>query len=182
SRESEESAGAAMTSILIAGLLGVGLVILVFTLNQRVLRLRKRDAETIEQQRNQLRVTLESIDDAVITTDTAGRVTSLNAVAESLTGWREADAKGRPPDGGYNVVNFPAGRRDRHGPNDLEGGVVLISRDGTNRPIDDSASPIRDADGKALGVVLAFRDIGARREAERAVRESRAELEEELMD
>src|SRR5262249_48305701 len=151
SRESEESAGAAMTSILIAGLLGVGLVILVFTLNQRVLRLRKRDAETIEQQRNQLRVTLESIDDAVITADTAGRGTSLNAVAESLTGWSEADAKGRPLDVVYNIVNPAPGRRHRHGATagGPDGGVVLISRDGTNRPIDDSASPIRDADGKA---------------------------------
>jgi PAS domain S-box-containing protein len=184
SRESEESARAAMTSILIAGLLGVGLVILVFSHNQRAVRLRKRDAETIEQQRNQLRVTLASIDDAVITADTAGRVTSLNAVAEALTGWGEAEAKGRPLDVVYNVVNSAmSGRRHRHGAAaNLDGGVVLISRDGTNRPIDDSASPIRDSDGRALGVVLAFRDIGARRAAERAVHESRAELEEELQD
>ena len=115
-----------------------------------------------------LRVTLASIGDAVITTDVDGRVTYLNAVAEALTGWSRRDAEGRPLDEVFRIV----GERDRTPADNpamralREGTVVgfanhtvLIAKDGTERPIDDSAAPIRDEGGTVSGCVLIFRDV-----------------------
>ncbi len=123
-----------------------------------------------------LRVTLHSIGDAVITTDTRGHVTSLNAVAESLTGWTYTEAAGQPLDAVFRIVNEdtrgpvenPATRALREGTVvGLANHTVLIRRDGVEHPIDDSAAPIRDADGVVTGCVLVFRDVSAQRHAER---------------
>jgi PAS domain S-box-containing protein len=122
-----------------------------------------------------LRVTLHSIGDAVITTDTRGLVTSLNAVAESLTGWTDAEAAGRPLDAIFRIVNEdtrqtvenPAARALREGTVvGLANHTVLIRRDGAEHPIDDSAAPIRDAEGQVSGCVLVFRDVTAQRRSE----------------
>ena len=135
------------------------------------------------EQRERLRTTLASIGDAVITTDPAGRVTNLNAVAESLTGWTTSDAMGRPLDEVFRIVSETT-RRPAENPVDkvLKEGVVaglanhtvLIARDGAERPIDDSAAPIRDTSGTMIGVVLIFRDITEQRKAEREIRASEA--------
>jgi PAS domain S-box-containing protein len=123
-----------------------------------------------------MRVTLASVGDAVITTDTAGRVTSLNAVAEALTGWTQRDASGRPLDAVFHIVNEdtrqpvpnPALRALREGiAVGLANHTVLIARDGSERVIDDSAAPIRSDDGSVSGSVLIFRDISERRRMER---------------
>jgi PAS domain S-box-containing protein len=123
-----------------------------------------------------LRVTLHSIGDAVITTDTRGHVTSLNAVAESLTGWTYTEAAGQPLDAIFRIVNEdtrrpvenPATKALREGTVvGLANHTVLIRRDGVEHPIDDSAAPIRDADGVVTGCVLVFRDVSAQRHAER---------------
>ena len=123
-----------------------------------------------------LRITLHSIGDAVITTDIRGHVTSLNAVAESLTGWTAAQAAGQPLDAIFRVVNEntrqpvdnPAARALREGTVvGLANHTVLIDRDGSEHPIDDSAAPIRDADGQVSGCVLVFRDVTAQRHLER---------------
>ncbi len=124
-----------------------------------------------------LRVTLASIGDAVITTDTDARVTFLNAVAESLTGWTNTDAAGQPLDTVFRIV----GERDRQPvaspiAKALRTGTVvglanhtlLVAKDGTERPIDDSAAPIRDDDGRVVGAVLVFRDITERRQWEKS--------------
>jgi PAS domain S-box-containing protein len=125
----------------------------------------------------------------VITTDTAGRVTSLNAVAESLTGWTREEANGQPLHAVFCILNEqsrkavenPAMRALREGQIvGIANHTVLIARDGTERAIDDSAAPIRDEQGKVLGVVLIFRDVGQRRQAERAVAESERRLTAEL--
>ena len=106
----------------------------------------------MREQRERLRTTLASIGDAVITTDTEGRVTYLNAVAESLTGWTNAEAVGQPLDAVFRIVNEqtrqpvenPATRALREGVVvGLANHTVLIAKDGTERPIDDSAAPIR---------------------------------------
>jgi PAS domain S-box-containing protein len=125
--------------------------------------------------RDLLHTTLSSIGDAVIATDEAGRVTFLNAVAENLTGWTQALAEGQPLQDVLAIVNEET-RQPVENPVDkaLREGVVvglanhtvLISRDGTERPIDDSAAPIRDPQGKIAGVVMVFRDVSGRREAE----------------
>ncbi len=117
------------------------------------------------------RVTLSSIGDAVITTDVDGRVTFLNSVAESLTGWTSAEANAQPLDTVFDIVNqtsrlrveSPSVRALRDGIIvGLANHTVLIARDGSERPIDDSAAPIRDEQGRVSGVVLIFRDITER--------------------
>src|SRR4051794_37686714 len=123
----------------------------------------QRGAEALHEQQDWLRVTLSSIGDAVITTDTAGRVTFLNPVAESLTGWKQDDASGKPLETVFKIINQDT-RKTVESPTvrALRDGVVvglanhtlLISKDGRERPIDDSAAPIRNARNEVAGVVL----------------------------
>jgi len=148
----------------------VGAVIILVSENVR----RSRNRE--ELRRRQLEITVASIGDAVITTDSNGCVASLNRVAEMLTGWKDADARGRELHEVFQIVNEET-REPVENPvaKVLASGIilglanhtVLIAKDGTERPIDDSAAPIRDLDGEIRGVVLVFRDISERRRAER---------------
>ncbi len=133
------------------------------------------------EQREWLRVTLASIGDAIITTDSSGQVTFLNPVAESLTGWTLADASGRPLTDVFNIVNeetrqpveSPTVRALREGVIvGLANHTLLIARDGTERPIDDSAATIRNANGEVAGVVLVFRDITQRRQQEKLTKDA----------
>lgn len=128
------------------------------------------------ERRETLRVTLHSIGDAVITTDVAGRVTYLNESAESLTGWSRADAVGQPLAEVFRIVDettrqpveSPASRVLREGTVlGLADRTLLIRRDGSQLPIDDSAAPIRDELGVVSGCVLIFRDVTEQRQAER---------------
>ena len=123
-------------------------------------------------QREIFRVTLRSIGDAVITTDTQGRVTYLNEVAGSLTGWSHREAIGQPLENVFRIVNEitrqpvenPAMRALRDGIIvGLANHTLLIKKDGTECPIDDSAAPIRDEQGHVSGCVLTFRDVTAQR-------------------
>src|SRR5438876_5412191 len=137
--------------------------------------------EALYEQRQWLRVTLSSIGDAVITTDTKGSVTYLNPVAESLTGWTQEEAARNPHEMVFKIINEetrqtvenPATRALREGlVVGLANHTLLIAKDGTERAIDDSAAPIRNADREVAGVVLVFRDVTDRRKADRALRES----------
>ena len=159
------------------GALSIGIFAgLVFSIN-RTIGARAAAERSARENEQRLRVTLESIGDAVIATDVAGRVSYMNPVAEALTGWSRADARGCLLDRVFRVVNeftrepveSPVAKVMR------EGGVVglanrtlLIARDGSERPIDDSGAPIRDAAGALMGVVLVFRDATARRQSEQA--------------
>jgi len=125
--------------------------------------------------REVFRVTLRSIGDAVITTDTRGRVTYLNEVAESLTGWSHEEALGQPLDRVFKIINEatrvpvenPAMRALRKGiVVGLANHTVLIKKDGSECPIDDSAAPIRNEEGHVSGCVLIFRDVTAQRLSE----------------
>jgi len=144
---------------------------------QSILRARRRAEEELRKQSEWLRITLSSIGDAVISTDADGRVTFMNGVAESLTGWPQAEAIGRPLPEVFHIVNErtrqsvenPALRALREGTIvGLANHTVLLARDGTERPIDDSASPIRDDSGAPLGAVLVFRNVTDRKRAEEA--------------
>jgi PAS domain S-box-containing protein len=136
---------------------------------------RRAQAQAYEQ-REVSRVTLRSIGDAVISTDVNGHITYMNVVAQSLTGWTEAEALGRPLDSVFRIVNEqsrapvenPAARALREGiVVGLANHTVLIRQDGSECPIDDSAAPIRNESGIVSGCVLVFRDVTAQRQAER---------------
>jgi len=152
--------------------------------NEELARLnRQAETEHIDELRKQsewLRVTLASIGDAVITTDTAGCITFLNPVAEALTGWNTANAAGQPARQVFNIINEVT----REPGEDIvarvlrEGHVIglanhtaLICRDGREIAIEDSAAPITDADGQVIGVVLVFHDVTERRRAQQALRQ-----------
>ena len=128
---------------------------------------RKRAQEDLRRQREWLHVTLTSIGDAVMTTDASGRVTFLNPVAQALTGWRPAEAEGMPVESVFRIIN----EKSREPGEDivrrvlkersvvtLANNTALITRDGREIPIEDSAAPIRDSDGNVAGVVLVFHD------------------------
>jgi PAS domain S-box-containing protein len=142
-----------------------------------ILAARQQTERELAAERERLRITLASIGDAVISTDAEGRVTYLNGVAETLTGWTQADAAGRPLLEVFHIVDEHT-RQVAENPalRTLQEGVVvglanhsiLIARDGSERPVDDSAAPILDESGTAVGAVLVFRDVTERRRAEEA--------------
>ena len=145
----------------------------------------RRAEEAERAQRERLRVTLESVGDAILVTDSQGRVTLLNPVAEALTGWRKEDASGQPLAKVFNIVNEatdqvadnPVLRVLREGVVvGLANHTVLIAKDGTRRPIDDSAAPVKDGQGNVAGVVLVFRDVTGRRQAEAQLQRQNEEL------
>lgn len=149
----------------------------------------RRAAAELAAQQAWFKITLASIGDAVIASDPHGRVTFVNATAERLTGWRDADAAGRPLHEVFNIINEKT-RQAVENPAmlvmklghvvGLANHTILIARDGTERPIADSAAPIRDASDRMLGVVLVFRDVTDERSAEDALVEQREWLETTL--
>jgi PAS domain S-box-containing protein len=152
----------------------------------RTAQLEKSNAE-LYHQREWFRATLASIGDAVITTDTEGRVMSLNTVAERLTGWKAVDAHLQPLAKFFNIVDektrepleSPIERclREGHGIG-LANQSLLLAGDGRQVPIDECAAPIRNAEGAITGSVLVFRDVSERRAAEDAIRAHAAQLQE----
>ncbi len=151
----------------------------------------RRSAEESEaRQRRRFQQTLAGIGDAVISTDRTGQIEFLNAVAEALTGWSAEDAAGRPlasvfrivdADTGAPIESPVAGVLRRGATVGLGNHALLIRKDGSRIPIDDSAAPIRDETGAVTGAVLVFRDITRRDKAERerdaALAETRSILE-----
>src|SRR5262249_44936310 len=128
-----------------------------------------------ESSRLWLQAVLSSIGDAVIAVDPAGKITFVNSVAEELTGWQQTEAMGRSLDQVFVTINEES-RQPAQNPvhrviatgrvQGLANHTMLISRDGLERPIADSAAPIRAHDGKIRGVVMVFRDVTQRRKNE----------------
>ena len=147
-----------------------------FSLNGRLHRMgtfvdiseRKTAEAALYAEKEGLRVTLQSIGDGVITTDTQGRVVLLNEVAERLTGWFASEARGRPLTEVFVIIHEETrekcadpveGVLQRGEIVELANHTALIARDGREIPIADSGSPIRARNGDILGVVLVFRDM-----------------------
>jgi PAS domain S-box-containing protein len=137
-------------------------------------------AFALTESRKRLATILASINDAVIATDVDGRVTFMNGVAQSLTGWSEEDARGKPIQQlltikdeakGEAIANpvatalaeATASRAGEH--------ALLLAKDGRETPVEQNSSLVKDDDGATVGVVLVFRDITQRRRVEQALRE-----------
>ncbi len=171
----------ALVTSLVSGVMSVVGVVAFMLLLRRRLMERIVAAAALAEQAERLRTTLASIGDAVITTDIQGRITGLNAVAESLTGWKTEEAAGLPLETVFRIVNEqtrrpvenPAARTLREGIIvGLANHTVLIAKDGTERPIDDSAAPIRCKKGEIVGCVLVFRDVTQRRQHDNDLRKN----------
>src|SRR6266850_1262721 len=141
------------------------------------------------EQREWLQVTLASIGDGVIATDASGRVRFLNAAAQRLTGWRAAEAAGRPLDellqlfderGGAPLRNPLNGALANRSAAAASGEPALRARDGTVHPVTVNAAPIVDGEG-LLGAVLVLREVAAQRQSERAMREAYTELDQRVV-
>lgn len=149
-------------------LLGVGA-------NQTAIVLRQLEAQQrVQEQREWLEVTLASIGDAVVTTDVQGRVTYLNPLAEELTACTLAHARHEPLESLISLVHeqtrealeTPVQKALRDGTSvGPSSHTILIAADGTERPVDGSAAPIRDSRGSMIGVVMVFRAVTTQRKA-----------------
>ena len=170
----------------VGGRIGSGFVSALLLLGMATLvtsrvRAQERVARQIAEDREHLKVTLSSIGDGVIATDVHGCVALMNGVACTLTGWTEAEAIGRPVHEVFAIVSEetrrpvenPVTKVLREGKTQgLANHTVLIARDGSERPIDDSGAPIRGVDGSLRGTVLVFRDVADRRAHEQALLDS----------
>src|SRR6202050_3090986 len=129
---------------------------------------RSSNAEALFREKERAQVTLNSIGDAVVSTDIAGIVTFLNPVAEAMTGWHAAEAIGQPFNHVFRIVDVLDHRRaldpmtlviERNQKLSLPEGSILIRRDGTESPIEDSTAPIHDRRGRVTGGVMVFHDV-----------------------
>jgi len=170
------------------GVGGINLVAVAWAFGRirREIGRRQAIAAEVVRQRELLAVTLASIGDAVIVTDVQSRITFMNRVAEALTGWTADAATGQPCAAVFNIVNEES-RKPVESPVDkvlalglvvgLANHTLLIRKDGTEIPIDDSGAPIRSGDGEVRGVVLVFRDFSEHKASQKALWDAKAELE-----
>lgn len=127
-----------------------------------------KQRQELEQKKELLSVTLRSIGDAVITTDTSGNIVFLNKIAEQLTGWSNDEAYGKDSTEVFNIINEKTGERCSNPAQkvlelgriiNLANHTALISKNGSTISIADSGAPIRDSKSKIIGVVIVFRDV-----------------------
>jgi PAS domain S-box-containing protein len=153
----------------------------------RALGTLKERTDALRDSEEWLATTLSSIGDAVIATDMQGKLIFINPIAERLTGWSRSEAHGRPVNEIFRIVDeetrapvaSPITQALATGQvTGLNDQTLLIARDGTATPIDDSAAPIRNNQGAARGVVLVFRDITERKRADNELRRARDEAEQ----
>jgi PAS domain S-box-containing protein len=148
---------------------------------------RKKAEDALRISEERFATTLASIGDAVVSTDVDGRIVFMNGIAEQLTGWSNKEALGRNSDEVFRIINEETREPVKNPVNSvLKNGVImglanhtlLIRKDGTEIPIDDSGAPIKDRSNRLNGVVLVFRDITERRRAEEILERDRQMLEQ----
>jgi diguanylate cyclase (GGDEF)-like protein/PAS domain S-box-containing protein len=129
---------------------------------------RMANVDALYEEKERAQVTLNSIGDAVVSTDLSGHVTYLNGVAESMTGWSRDEAAGHPFDAVFSIIDAttrepvqsPMTFAIRDNKNvTLRSNCVLIRRDGIEAAIEDSSAPIHDRQGKVTGAVMVFHDV-----------------------
>lgn len=180
----------ALWTALVSTFTGLSLVGAVYFSMQHSQKKAEKAAAILFVERERLQVTLASIGDGVIACDRDLNVRYLNPVSERLTGWSNAEALGQSLETVFHIVNKdtrqtvenPAARALREGVGvGLANHTLLITKHGVDVPVDDSASPIRDAKRNMTGVVLVFRDVTERRREEDRLRES-AEFTRSIVD
>src|SRR6478752_7002124 len=170
---------------ILCGLLNLGILAWAYrriteASHERDVALREARARSLELQRQKelLSVTLSSIGDCVLVTDNEGRITFMNPVAEQVTGWKWSEAIGRPTTEVFRILNEHTRAPVESAVEKVirEGVIVglanhtlLIRKDGSEIPIDDSGAPIRDGRGGIRGIVLVFRDFTQQKRAEQEV-------------
>ena len=172
--------------VVILFLLGAAGLAWIYSLRQRNIYrgLYNREKQLWESQ-EEFKTILYSIGDAVITTDTLGKIKQINPVAENLTGWSESDARGLDHEKVFRIKNEFTGKTPESPVKKVlrEGNILglanhtlLISKSGNELPIADSGAPIKNEQGKITGVILVFRDQSEEREAERKLKSSESIL------
>lgn len=175
-----------VVALLLVGLLGGA-----YALIRRQLGETRQTQRALEDSEESLATTMHSIGDAVLATDTEGRITRMNPVAEQLTGWTFEMARGLPIDVVFRIINeitrepavVPVAQVLATGVvHELANHTTLIARDGRECPIADSAAPIRSSDAEVVGVVLVFRDETLARQAQRTIVQHNALLEQRVQE
>lgn len=135
---------------------------------------RKEIEHQLYQEKELFKTTLISVGDGVISTDTRGNVLIMNTVAEQLTGWTQEDAIGKPIESVFNIIDEVTREKvanpvlkvlAKRETIELDNNTILVSRDGTERPVEDSAAPVIDEHDHLAGVVLVFRDFTGKKKS-----------------
>jgi len=187
-RENGEAYRSVLLSSLLSVLLGMAAVLSFLWLLRRYIKAIEKSTALVHEHRELLHAMLISIGDGVIATDADGRVTLLNHVAQELTGWSQEEGRGQPLERVFNIVNEetrvpvdnPATRALREGRIvGLANHTILIARNGTEWPIDDSAAPVQNQQGEVAGAILVFREISERKRQEAQLVRQTVALQEE---
>ena len=167
----------AVGSHIAMALIALGLLYVAWWFRKREIAIERTTATILRNQKELFRVTLQSIGDGLLATDAKGQVSMMNRIAEDSTGWQENEAKGRPINEVFKLidevtresledpVSIVLATGEIHG---LANHSVLVAKDGAERPIADSAAPIKNEEDDIIGVVFVFRDIS---ESERTKRQ-----------
>ncbi|WP_069998494.1 PAS domain S-box protein [Cellulosilyticum sp. I15G10I2] len=140
---------------------------------------RKELERSLEEERGLLKATMLSMGDGIISVDINEKVKMMNPIAEKLTGWTQADAYGKSFEEVFNIINEhtrekcenPVRKVLETGQNmEIVKHTLLVSKDGTERPIEDSLAPIKNEEGNIKGVVLVFRDFTEKKEKQEAIK------------
>lgn len=181
-KEAAESAEYTITSLVAGNVIAFALLITAIVLLNRNINRRREIEKELEESRNWLETTLESIGDGVIVTGKEGEILFMNRVSEQITEWTSDEAKGIQIGHVFNICNEESGDKVENPIQKvlstgeivgLANHTILITKNKKETPIDDSAAPIMNSEGNIIGAVMVFRDITRRRTAERALLDSK---------